>query len=98
MGIIGIIGIKIEFLNEIKVLGIIGIIGIKIDFLNEIKVLGIIGIIGIKIDFLNEKKVRDYAMGLSGLSGLRNLDPVRDFVTKIRPWLRPSISARPIFD
>ena len=43
MGIIGIIGIKIDFVNEIKVLGIIGIIGIKVIFVNEIKVLGIIG-------------------------------------------------------
>ena len=58
-------------------------------FLNEINVLGIIGIIGIKIDFLNEKKVRDYAMGLSGLSGLKNLDPVRDYATKIRPCPPP---------
>ena len=48
--VVGIFGIKIEFLNEINVLGIIGIIGIKIDFLNKIKVLGLCyGIIGINL-------------------------------------------------
>ena len=47
----GIIGIKIDFVNEIKVLGIVGN---KVVFVNDIKVFRIIGI---KVVFVNEIKL-----------------------------------------
>ena len=62
----GIIGIKIDFVNEIKVLGIIGIIGIKVIFVNEIKVLGIIGF---KVVFGNEIRF-GIMTGIIGITGL----------------------------
>ena len=66
MGIIGFIGIKIDFVNEIKVLENIGIIGIKVIFVNEIKVLGIIGF---KVVFCNEIRF-GIMTGIIGITGL----------------------------
>ena len=59
----GIIGIKIDFVNEIKVLVIIGI---KVIFVNEIKVLGIIRF---KVVFGNEIRF-GIMTGIIGITGL----------------------------